>query len=185
MKQKGFTELFVVLVIVFLGLGFLGLYIYQNSKKVVEPESSNQTETNEGQFQTISTTIIPNASLTSEPDIYGLATPPIMSFANWKKVSKDNWILNILTWENLTNSKRDELIIDGEEWIATKTLQSESELNNYFNSQQTISDKVNNELAKQNWTGSDFNYNNYRFIPYSYAGVWCSSEGYAKIIKNK
>ena len=30
-----------------------------------------------------------------------------------------------------------------------------------------------------------FPYNFSPFIPYSYAGVWCSSEGYAKIIKNK
>src|SRR3989344_5600954 len=156
MKQKGFTELLVVFVIVFLGLGFLGFYMYQNSKKEVEPESNNQTETNEGQFQTISTTINPYASLTSEPDMYGLVTPLLMSFANWEKVNKDNWILNILTWENLTNSARGEIKIDGDEWIASKTFNSEEDQRSYNNSDQTISDKIRNELVKRNWTSYEF-----------------------------
>jgi hypothetical protein len=134
----------------------VGFYLYQNSKKEIRTNSSSQSETSESYSESVSETTNPTISA-SKLDIYGLVTPSIMSLANWEKVGKDNWMLNILTWENLTNSDKREIKIEGEEWIATKTLNKEDELNNYFNSQQTISDKVNNELAKQNWTGSDFN----------------------------
>lgn len=184
MGKRGFAHLILVLAVA--GIAGALLIVLQTSRKESRKDLPTQIAQRLPYWETESLetpTPTTNSHTPTAPDPYGFEAPSLPSTVSWTVVNKEEMFLNKLSWRDTrTANLKGEILLDGTEWRALKTLNSERERVEFYTGINPF-EYFRSFLLKRRWeyrTLPSITISHYEFSVLNFAGNLNEMEGYFK-----